>query len=151
MKEYKKIPDFCPIDIPPPGCPDIFPRKPKPPKPPKKKRICVENEICGYINQNCNGEFVEYWKGIGISPIPSGTVTVLNTSGCNMTVRADIDGDGIPDITLFNLTEENQTKSVTINSIASIEVSCEGEENQKCTGTFCIDIHYEKGILKENE
>jgi hypothetical protein len=134
---------LCPSTVPPKGCPDIFPGPPKPPKPPVKRKRAVSDEICGNIHQDCNGEFVEYWKALGIHDLPSGSVSVVNKSGCTMTVAADLIGDGIEYSILFTV-DEGQTKSITLCSIASLEVSCEGEGNGKCSGTYCITLNYER-------
>lgn len=130
--------------MPPKGCPSLYP--PKPRKPPKTRKL-VKDEICGNIYQSCNGKFEEYWRSIGLSDFPSGSVTVINQSHCTMTVRADTNGDGVPDVTLFTITEKGQTKSASLGTIANLEISCTGRENLKCSGSFCISIHYEKECL----
>ncbi|KHE72972.1 DUF3992 domain-containing protein [Halobacillus sp. BBL2006] len=139
--EYEK---YCPDLTTPPGCPDIFPRPPKPPRPPKKLKRPISDEICGNISQSCNGEPVEYWRSISIENLPSGTVSVVNKSDCTMIVNADLDGDGIADINLFIITENGQTKSATLDSISNLEIICEGDGAEKCTGTYCISLHYER-------
>ncbi|MFD1706146.1 S-Ena type endospore appendage [Siminovitchia sediminis] len=117
-----------------------------------KKRL-VGNEICGNIKQDCNGEFVTYWKAIGITPLPSGSVTVMNKSNCVMTVGANLDCYGCScdgsctNVKLFTLTEKDQSKSITLGSIACLMISCDGEVNQKASGRFCIELHYEKDCL----
>ncbi|WP_148359643.1 S-Ena type endospore appendage [Peribacillus simplex] len=122
----------------------LFPGPKPTPPPPKVRKKLVTDEICGLIKQDCNGEFVEYWKFLHPKPLPSGSVTILNTSDCIMTVRADTNGDGIADTILFTLTEREQTKSVTLGAIANLEISCEGGTDPKCSGRFCIKIEYEK-------
>jgi hypothetical protein len=149
MTHKKNINHNCPIPLPPQGCPSIFPQPMPPPPPPKIKKKIVSNEFCGTIKQNCNGEFVEYWKVIQITPLPSGTVTVLNTSDCMMTVRADTNGDGIADTVLFTLTENEQAKSITLGAISSLEISCENRANQKCSGRYCINTHFERHCTKD--
>jgi hypothetical protein len=139
---------ICRPDFPPVSCPNIFPPKPSiPPKPFKIEKI-VTDKICGNIEQTCNGEFVEYWKFIGGSSLPSGSLTVVNTSGCLMTVRADTNRDGVSDTTLFTITERGQTKSVTLESIANLEIGCTEGVDSNCYGKFCISIHYAKKINK---
>ncbi|MEE3951674.1 S-Ena type endospore appendage [Peribacillus frigoritolerans] len=130
--------------LPPQGCPSLFPGPEPTPPPPKFRKKLVTDEICGLIKQNGNGEFVEYWRFLHPKPLPSGSVTILNTSDCIMTVRADTNGDGVADTILFTLTERDQTKSVTIGAIANLEISCEGGTDPKCSGRFCIKIEYEK-------
>lgn len=152
MNYSQWLKEVCPSLLPPEGCPSIFPPRPHPPKPPKEKRL-ITDEICGNIEQNCNGNFVEYWQAIGLPDIPSATVSVVNKSDCIMTVRADTDGDGIPDVTLFQLTEKGQTKSATVGSINSLEISCthgsmDGFTCNGCSGTFCISIHFEREFHK---
>ncbi|MFJ5763690.1 S-Ena type endospore appendage [Neobacillus sp. NPDC093182] len=146
MHRYKIKQNVCPI-----ACSNVFHKKPKlitpiprPFKPRQKKKRLVQNEICGNIKQNCNGEFVTYWRSFGITPLPSGSVTVLNMSNCIMSVRTDLDGDGISETILFTLTERDQSKSITLGTISNLEVSCEGVANEMCRGKFCIEIHYEK-------
>jgi hypothetical protein len=139
---------ICRPDFPPRSCPDIFPPKPSKPRKPFKFEKIMTDEICGNIEQTCNGEFVEYWKYIGVSNLPSGSVTVVNTSDCLMTVRADTDGDGVSDTTLFTITQRGQTKSVTLESVANLEISCTGGEVLNCNGKFCISIHYAREINK---
>jgi hypothetical protein len=141
VKETYKKQNVCPNELPPLGCPSIYPKKTKPLEPSEGEEW-VTDEISGNIKQNCNGEFVEYWRYIGIFPLPSGSVTVLNTSGCMMTVKADTNGDGNANILLFTLTEKDQAKSVTLKSITNLEVCCKGGGSQKCSGKFCITLHY---------
>ena len=102
---------ICRPEFPPRGCNGIFP--PKPPTPKKVKQV-VTDEVCGNIEQNCTQGYVEYWKIVGIQDLPSGTVSIVNTSDCTMTVRADTTGNGISDYTLFSIDERGQTKSVTL-------------------------------------
>lgn len=109
-----------------------------------KKRTAVKDEISGCIMQKCNEEPEVYWRSIGIDPLPSCSLTVLNSSDFPMTVRADTDGKGVADTILFKLTEKNQTKSITLNSIASLIVSFEGEENQMGNGRYSLTIAYHK-------
>ncbi len=145
MIDPKWFKEVCFPPLPPQGCPSIFP--PHPPHPVGKREI-VTAEICGGINQPCNGGYVQYWKTVGMDAFPMATISVLNKSGCVMTVRADTNGDGFPNVTLFQISERNQTKSVTIGNITALEVSCTGGTNPEalCTGTYCITLHYEKEL-----
>jgi hypothetical protein len=114
-----------------------------PPIPPESpKNDLIKNEICGLIQQKCNGEFVEYWRSIDLTSIQYGSVTVINSSECTMTVKADTNGDGIPDITLFTITDRDQTKAVTLRSITSLQISCEGDSGATCSGKFCLTLYY---------
>ncbi len=147
MRRSKNNTIICRPEFPPRSCPAIFPpNTPKPPKTFKTKKV-VTDEICGNIEQVCNGEFVEYWKYIGRGNLPSGSVTVVNTSDCLMTVRADTTGNGVADTTLFTIAKRGQTKSVTLEFIANLEINCTGEENISCSGKFCLSIHYEKDLV----
>jgi hypothetical protein len=141
---------ICRPDLPPESCPNIFP-PPKPPKPPKKTKNIITDKICGNIYQRCNGEFAEYWRSIGISNLPFGSVSVVNKSDCIMTVRVDTEGDGVSDTHLFTITEKGQTKSVSLGTIANLEISCTGGENSHCSGSYCLSIHYEKQQSYKNE
>lgn len=114
----------------------------------QKKTREIKDDICGHIRQKCNGKAEEYWRSIGLDPLPSGSVTVLNSSGYEMTVRADTNGNGNADIVLFSLTERDQSKSVTLDSIAKIEVTCEGDSSQICHGMYSLLIAYPKDICK---
>jgi hypothetical protein len=127
--------------------------KPHPPIPPEKssqpssEKPLLTDEICGNIEQGCDGTFVEYWKAIGISTLPSGSVSVVNKSHCLITVKADMNGDGIAETILFQLTQKGQSKSATLGSIANLEIGCgctDGQGNKNCSGTYCLTIHYEK-------
>lgn len=114
----------------------------------KKQKIQkIKDDFCGHIRQKCDGKAEEYWRSIGLDPLPSGSVTVLNSSGCKMTVRADINGNGHADIVLFSLTERDQSKSVTLESLAKIEITCEGDSNKICQGMYSLLIAYPKRCL----
>ncbi|WP_429822742.1 DUF3992 domain-containing protein [Brevibacillus laterosporus] len=121
-------------------CLPIFPPIPpsKPPEPLKDE--LVKDEICGIIQQDCNGQFVEYWRSMGISPF-HGSVIVFNSSECVMTVKADVDGECL---TLFTIEEKDQTKSVTLRSITNLEISCEGSSGAMCSGKFCLTLYYQR-------
>lgn len=136
---YKKkiCTSFCTVKFPPPFFP---PKPPIPPNPPKDK--LMKDELCGIIQQDCNGQFVEYWRSIDISPL-HGSVSVFNSSECMMTVKADTNGDGISDIILFTV-EKNQTKAVTFKSITNLEISCEGVLEEACSGKYCLSLYYRK-------
>jgi hypothetical protein len=137
-KPHKKKP------IPPRDRPNVSEKKIR-----SKMNQLVKDEICGTIKQACNGEFVTYWRVFGITPLPSGSVTVHNMSNCFMTVRADLDGNGISDTILFTLTERDQSKSITLGAIANLEICCEGDAIEMCRGKFSIEIHYEKDHFSE--
>ncbi|MCP1158828.1 S-Ena type endospore appendage [Bacillus infantis] len=141
-KWYKEV--CCPA-LPPKGCPSVYP-----PHPPSSIREweTVTAEICGNISQPCDGSFVQYWRTVGMNGFPSATVSVINKSDCVMTVRADTNGDGIPNVTLFQISDRNQTKSVTIGNITMLEVRCTGgtAPSSLCTGNYCITLHYEREI-----
>lgn len=83
-----------------------------------------------------------FW--ICVNPVP------LSDSDCLMTVRSDLDGDGVPDTVLFTLAE-NQTKSVTLRTLSRLEVSCSGERQGKCTGRFCLRVHYVTGPCTDQD
>lgn len=119
--DYSEWLNSCYLSLmPPEGCPTLYPPKPpKPSKPPKNRKL-VTDEICGNIYQSCNGKFEEYWRSIGISDYPSGSVTVINKSDCIMTVRVDTNGDGIPDVILFTITEKGQSKSASLGTITNL-------------------------------
>lgn len=114
----------------------------------QKKTQEIKDDICGHIRQKCDGNAEEYWRSIDIDPLPSGSVTVLNSSGYKMTVKADLTGDGNADIVLFSLTERDQSKSVSLGSIAKIEVICEGDSSQICNGMYSVLIAYPKDVCK---
>ncbi|MGD6817755.1 S-Ena type endospore appendage [Metabacillus sp. 84] len=148
MDDTRWIESRCPEFIYPKGCQGIYPPKPPCPKPKIEKRL-ISDEVCGNISQPCDGSFVEYWRAVGLPQFPSATVSVVNKSDCIMTVRADTNGDGVPNATLFQLTERNQTKSVTIGSISQLEVRCQNGSTPSgtCSGTFCLTLHYERDII----
>ncbi|MFJ8243780.1 S-Ena type endospore appendage [Peribacillus asahii] len=125
------------ISPPPLGSLSLFPRKSNLPEP-----QLVADEIGGVIVQNCDGKYVEYWRAIGMASLPSGSLTVKNNCGCTMKVRADTDGDGKADTTLFTLTEMNQTKSVTLKTISNLEISCRGGSGQKANGHYSMKVRY---------
>ncbi|MBM7618741.1 hypothetical protein JOC95_000583 [Bacillus tianshenii] len=138
-RDHSHMDPWCPPD------PDPDPKphpKPPPPPPPRKKKKLVTDKICGNIEQTCNGEFVEYWRAIGFSSLPSATLSVINKSDCPMTVRAGTGGGD--DVILFTISEKGQTKSVSLSQIANLEVSCDGVGNSRCFGTYCINLHFEK-------
>ncbi|MFC3840679.1 S-Ena type endospore appendage [Paenibacillus sp. GCM10012304] len=110
---------------------------------PLRKRL-VTDEICGSISQESNGESVEYWRTANTGRnLPFGTITVRNQSPhCTLTVKADTTGDGISDITLFTLTELNQTKSITLGAVASLEISSSSSAEIKSVGQYSITAHY---------
>lgn len=110
---------------------------------PLQKRL-VTDEICGSISQESNGESVQYWRTLNTGRnLPFGTITVRNQSPhCTLTVKADTTGDGISDITLFTLTELNQTKSITLGAVASLEISSSSSAELKGVGQFSITAHY---------
>ncbi|KGX89314.1 hypothetical protein N781_09345 [Pontibacillus halophilus JSM 076056 = DSM 19796] len=139
-----KIVDACKVEMAPPGCPNIFP----PPKPtPVVTCNLVKDEVCGNIEQPCDGSFVEYWRVVGLPVLPSGTVTVYNGSDCIMSVRAVIQGSLID---LFTITEKNQTKAVTVSGIESLDVQClGGATGATCSGRFCLTLHYQKDCVEE--
>lgn len=110
----------------------------------RQKKTVINDDISGCILQRCNGEAEVYWKSVGISPLPSGSISVLNKCDCPMTVRADTSGNGIADTLLFTLNERGQAKSISLGSIAEIFVSFEGEESQKGSGQYSLTIHYHK-------
>ncbi|MDQ0229642.1 S-Ena type endospore appendage [Metabacillus malikii] len=117
-------------------------------RPHKVRKELVQHEICGNIKQLSNERLERYWRAFGICPLPSATVTVLNSSHCKMTVKADLDGDGISEATLFILTEKDQSKSITIGSIAALEISCFSEKGAfLCSGRYSILLDYEKDCL----
>jgi hypothetical protein len=58
-----------------------------------------------------------------------------------MTVRADITGNGCSDFTLFTITENGQSKAMTLPRIANLEVLCSGE-GKLGFGQFFLTIHY---------
>ncbi|RID86977.1 hypothetical protein D1953_06565 [Peribacillus asahii] len=115
----------------------LFPRKPNLPEP-----QLVTDEISGVIIQNCDGKYVEYWRAIEIDPLPSGSLTVQNKCGCIMRVRADTNGDGKADTTLFTLTEINQAKSVSLKAISNLEISCRGGSGHKANGHYSMKVRY---------
>ncbi|MEC0266250.1 S-Ena type endospore appendage [Paenibacillus anseongense] len=110
---------------------------------PLRKRL-VTDEICGSISQESNGESVQYWRTANTGRnLPFGTITVRNQSPhCTLTVKADTTGDGISDITLFTLTELNQTKSITLGAVASLEISSSSSAEIKSVGQYSITAHY---------
>lgn len=125
--------------LPPSGCPKIFP--PKLPSPDRERPI-VSDEICGNIFQEGNGEFVEYWRTYDLENMPTGSVSVVNNSDSVLIARADTDGDGIADVTLFTITERGQTKSATLGRFAKLEIACLANGNSWGSGKYCISIHY---------
>jgi hypothetical protein len=110
---------------------------------PLQKQL-VTDEICGSISQESNGESVQYWRTLNKGRnLPFGTITVRNQSPhCTLTVKADTTGDGISDITLFTLTELNQTKSITLGAVTSLEISSSSSAELKSVGQFSITAHY---------
>ncbi|MZQ82137.1 hypothetical protein GQF01_08290 [Paenibacillus sp. 5J-6] len=87
---------------------------------------------------------MQYWRTLNTGRnLPFGTITVRNQSPhCTLTVKADTTGDGISDITLFTLTELNQTKSITLGAVASLEISSSSSAELKGIGQFSITAHY---------
>ncbi|MGE7604356.1 S-Ena type endospore appendage [Peribacillus sp. NPDC097675] len=108
----------------------------------RQRKNVINDDISGCILQKCNGQSEVYWKSVGISPLPSGSISVLNKCDCPMTVRADTSGDGIADTLLFTLNERGQAKSISLGSIAEIFVSFEGEDSQIGSGQYSLTIHY---------
>jgi hypothetical protein len=130
----------CPPNLPPKSCTSIYPRNDETHTEPHKKERVNDFVSCS-IQQKCDGRAVEYWRFIGINELPSATLTILNTSDCIMTVRADLCGKGISDFVLFTITENGQSKSISVPSIASLEVICSGE-GKLGFGQFNMTIHY---------
>ena len=110
----------------------------------RQRKNIIMDDISGCILQKCNGESEVYWKSVGISPLPSGSISVLNKCDFPMTVRADTSGNGIADTLLFTLNERGQAKSISLGSIAEIFVSFEGEDTQVGSGHYSLTIHYHK-------
>ncbi|MFC0524820.1 S-Ena type endospore appendage [Pontibacillus salicampi] len=139
---YRQFLQECDLELAPSGCPGIFPPKPTPPPIPPANCTIVKNEVCGNIEQPCDGSWVEYWSTIGLPEAPSGSLIVYNGSGCTMNVRAVINGQLL---TILNVTERNQSKSVTVDGIEMIEVQCLSETTgARCSGRFCLTIQYPK-------
>lgn len=130
---------FCELELPPESCTGVYP--PPPPTPPAASM--VSDEICGNINQPCDGLPVEYWKAVLVEGTVSGSITVYNRSGCIITVRARTTGGQLT--TLFTVERSGQTKSVSVGAFSSVEISCSGGDSPICTGSYCVNVHYPKG------
>jgi hypothetical protein len=126
--------------MPPKSCTSIYPRKGNINPEPLEKEF-VSDTISGSIQQKCDGKAVEYWRFIGKHHCPSATITILNASDCLMTVRADLDGKGFTDFVLFTIAENGQSKSISVPSIANLEVVCSGE-GKLGLGQYHMTIHY---------
>jgi hypothetical protein len=134
----------CPPNLPPKSCKSIFPRNSDTHLNEDKNEM-INDSFSGSIQQKCDGRSVEYWRFIGPHDWPSATLTVLNTSDCAMTVRADTNGKGTSDFYLFTITENGQSRSISLPSIANLEVICSGD-GKLGTGRFYMTIHYLKKI-----
>ncbi|WP_113928052.1 S-Ena type endospore appendage [Bacillus sp. P14.5] len=138
MKNYNQG-FYCELELPPESCTGVYP----PPTPTPPPATMVSDEICGNINQLCDGVPVEYWKAMLVDEMVSGSISVFNRSGCIITVRARTGGGNLT--TLFTIERSGQTKSASLGAFSSLEISCSGGESQICTGSYCINVHYPKG------
>ncbi|MCA1060586.1 hypothetical protein LCL96_16745 [Rossellomorea aquimaris] len=138
IKEYYA---FCEPVLAPPGCSNIYP-PPTPTPTPTPTRSCqlVKNEICGNIEQFCNGEWEEYWRNFGVDATFTGSLVVYNGSGCPMSVRGVINGAYV---FLFSVMNQGQSKSITVSGIENLEIQCLGSDPaSRCSGRYCLTVHY---------
>ncbi|WAA12676.1 S-Ena type endospore appendage [Fervidibacillus halotolerans] len=113
-----------------------------PPKPPVSDSRCefAKNEICGNIEQPCDGSWVEYWSALGIPSKLSGSLVVFNGSDCTINIRGKINGRLTP---LLTVNQWGQSKSVTVNGIETIEIQCiQSGKKETCSGRYCLTIQY---------
>ena len=110
-------------------------KKKRPVKRPVRK--LVTDEICGNIEQACNGEYTLYWESIGV--LPSGSVRISNDSTCTMEAVIDLGEEGI--VPIMKIVEPNQQISVTVNKLRSLKIKCTGE-GKHCRGTYAMRLHY---------
>ncbi|NMH68323.1 hypothetical protein HF072_05975 [Bacillus sp. RO3] len=135
--DFKEYSQMCQPVLAPPGCQNIYP-----PTPPPSTPACqlVKNELCGNIEQPCNSEWIEYWSILDVTPAPSGSLIIYNGSGCLMNVRGIVNGVLT---NLLSVSNQGQSKAITVNGLESIEVQCVGDTvGSTCSGRFCLTIHY---------
>lgn len=118
-------------------CKECNPR----PNPPREAKCeIVKNEICGNIEQPCDGNWVEYWSALEVSSPPTGSLVVFNGCGCTMNIRGRVNGRLVP---LLTVTQWGQSKSVTVNGIETLEIQCiPNGKKETCSGRYCLTIQY---------
>jgi hypothetical protein len=96
--------------------------------------IPVKDEFCGNFRIDCNQNRHTLWESVGISPFPSGTITITLEEGCS---SIDVI---INEIVMFEV-KKGQSQSLTFEFIEKVEIQCHDEESL-CLGKYCMSIHY---------
>jgi hypothetical protein len=125
-----------PVSTTPPICPEIlFPPQCSffPPRP-AFCPILITDKFCGNFQITCNGSRQTLWENVGITPSPSGTITILLQEGCT---SIDV---LINSSTMFEVQKE-QSISHTFDSLEKVEIQCQ-DPGKPCIGKYCMTIHY---------
>lgn len=101
------------------------------------------DDFCGNFTMDCSEEPESIWQS---ELVVTGTVSVYYARGCAEGLLVDILLDGIIQqsftVPLAIESPYGNTRSFTVQDFNEIQITCSGEGNERCAGTYCINAHY---------
>ncbi|MEC3885354.1 S-Ena type endospore appendage [Halobacillus sp. HZG1] len=101
------------------------------------------DDFCGNFTIDCGEEPESVWES---ELVVTGTVSVYYAKGCSDGLLVTILLDGILQqsfiVPLAIESAYGNTRSFTVREFNEIQITCIGEGEQSCAGTYCINAHY---------
>ncbi|WP_345239287.1 DUF3992 domain-containing protein [Pontibacillus salipaludis] len=103
------------------------------------------DDFCGNFTIECGEEPESVWQS---ELIVTGTVSVYYAKGCDAELLVEIllDGNTQQSFTVPLALESayGNTRSFSVREFNEIQITCSGDGDESCVGTYCVNAHYVK-------